>query len=169
MLDRNIAGGGALGAEEDQMTQTELDVGPIDFLMVEFPGAKLTGEPLAELVDLTERGIIRVLDLRVAVVREGGEFAAAAITDLDGDGKLDLAVFAGVESGLIGDDDLAEGAKLVGEGDAVAVLVYENTWAGRFVSALRRQDAEVIASGRIPADEVIAALNEIETETPARD
>ena len=69
MLDRNIAGGGALGAEEDQMTQTELDVGPIDFLMVEFPGAKLTGEPLAELVDLTERGIIRVLDLRVAVVR----------------------------------------------------------------------------------------------------
>jgi hypothetical protein len=162
-------GGGAVGAEEDQMTQTELDVGPIDFLMVEFPGAKLTGEPLAELVDLTERGIIRVLDLRVAVVGEGGQFAAAALTDLDGDGQLDLAVFSGVESGLIGDEDLAEGAALVGAGDAVAVLLYENTWAGRFVSALRRQDAEVIASGRIPADEVIAALTAIEAEPSLHD
>jgi len=153
-----------VGALEDRMTQTGLDVGPIDFLMVEFPGAKLTGEPLAELVDLVDRGIIRVLDLRVAVVGEGGEFAAAALSDLDGDGQLDLAVFSGVESGLIGDEDLASGAALVGAGDAVAVLLYENTWAGRFVSALRRQDADVIASGRIPADDVLAALTAIENE-----
>jgi hypothetical protein len=161
--ERSRSGAGI--AEEDDMTSTDLDVGPIDYLVVEFPGAKLTGEALAELVDLTERGIIRVLDLRVAVVREGGEFAAVALTDLDGDGELDLAVFSGVESGLLGDEDLAEGAALVGAGDAVAVLLYENTWAARFVSALRRQDADVIASGRIPADEVIAALQEIEKES----
>ena len=147
------------------MSQTDLDVGPIDYLVVEFPGAKLTGEALTELVDLTDRGIIRVLDLRVAVVREDGEFAAVALTDLDGDGELDLAVFAGVESGLLGDDDLAEGAALVGPGDAVAVLLFENTWAGPFVSALRRQGADVVASGRIPADEVIAALQALETES----
>ena len=149
------------------MTQTDLDVGPIDYLVVEFPGAKLTGEALTELVDLTDRGIIRVLDLRVAVVGDGGEFVAAALTDLDGDGQLDLAVLSGIESGLLGDEDLAQGAALVGAGDAVAVLLYENTWAGRFVSALRRQNADVIASGRIPADEVIAALDAIESETPA--
>ncbi len=147
------------------MSQTDLDVGPIDYLVVEFPGAKLTGEALAELVDLTDRGIIRVLDLRVAVVREGGEFAAVALTDLDGDGQLDLAVFTGIESGLLGDDDLANGAALVGPGDAVAVLLFENTWAGPFVSALRRQGADVVASGRIPADEVIDALNALETES----
>jgi hypothetical protein len=147
------------------MSQTDLDVGPIDYLVVEFPGAKLTGEALAQLVDLTDRGIIRVLDLRVAVVREDGQFAAVALTDLDGDGQLDLAVFSGVESGLLGDEDLAQGAALVGPGDAVAMLLFENTWAGPFVSALRRQGADVVASGRIPADEVIAALQALETES----
>jgi len=143
------------------MTQNDLDVGPIDYLAVEFPGAKLTGEALAALVDLTEKGIIRVLDLRVAIVTEDG-FTAVALTDLDGDGKLDLAVFSGVESGLLDDDDLAESASLVGAGDAVALLVYENTWAGPFVSALRRQGADVVASGRIPAKDVIDALEALE-------
>ncbi len=144
------------------MTQTDLDVGPIDYLVVEFPGAKLTGEAFAQLVDLTDRGIIRILDLRVAVVTEDG-FTAVALTDLDGDGELDLAVFSGVESGLLDDDDLAESASLVGTGDAVALLVYENTWAGPLVSALRRQGADVVASGRIPAADVIAALEALET------
>ena len=146
------------------MTRTDLDVGPIDYLAVELPGAKFTGEALTELLALADRGIIRVLDLRVAVVTEDG-FTAVALTDLDGDGELDLAVFSGVESGLLDDDDIAQGAALVGAGDAVAVLLYENTWAGPFVSALRRQGAEVIASGRLPADEVVAALEALETET----
>ncbi|MGY2702365.1 MULTISPECIES: DUF6325 family protein [unclassified Nocardioides] len=146
------------------MTQSTLDVGPVDYLAVEFPGAKLTGEAFAALVDLVDRGIIRVLDLRVAVVSADGQFAAVALTDLDGDGELDLAVFTGVESGLLDDEDLAASAALVGEGDAVAVLLYENTWAGPFVSALRRQGADVIASGRIPADEVMAALDSLEQE-----
>jgi len=144
------------------MTESGIDVGPIDYLVVEFPGAKLTGEALTELIRLAEAGIIRVLDLRVAVVEDDGSFTAIAITDIDGDGELDLAVFEGVESGLLGDDDLAESAALVGSGDAVAVLLYENTWAGPFVSALRRQGAEVIAGGRVPADEVIAALDSLE-------
>ncbi|MGB0100813.1 MAG: DUF6325 family protein [Nocardioides sp.] len=144
------------------MSQTDLDVGPIDYLVVEFPGAKLTGEALTALVDLVDRGIIRILDLRVAIVDANGDFAAVALTDLDGDGELDLAVFAGVESGLLDDEDIAQSAGMVGAGDAVAVLLYENTWAGPFVSALRRQGADVIASGRIPADEVIAALDSME-------
>jgi hypothetical protein len=84
------------------------------------------------------------------------------ITDLDGDGTLDLSVFVGARSGLLDDDDLKQSAGLVQPGNAVGLLLYENTWAGPFVSALRRADAEVIASGRIPAADVIAMLDELE-------
>jgi Family of unknown function (DUF6325) len=149
-------------------THTDMDVGPIDYLVVEFPNAKFTGEALGELVDLVDRGIIRVLDMRVAMVTEDG-FTAMALTDVDGDGELDLTVFAGVESGLLEDDDLAKSAALVGPGDAVALLVYENTWAGPFVSALRRKGADVVASGRIPATDVVAALEALETARPTSD
>ena len=144
------------------MTETSPDVGPIDYLVVEFPGANFTGEALSALVDLVDRGIVRILDLQVAMVAENGDFTAIELADFDGDGDLDLAVFEGVQSGLLDEDDLAESAALVGPGDAVAVLLYENTWAGPFVSALRRQGADVIASGRIPADEVIEALDSME-------
>ena len=141
----------------------EQDVGPIDYLVLEFPQAKITGEGMAALLDLVERGIIRILDLRFVVVGEDGSFTAVALADLDNDGKLDLAVFEGAQSGLLGNDDLAEAAKLVAPSTAVGVLVYENTWAGPFVSAMRNAGAEVIANGRIPADAVIAVLDDLES------
>jgi len=144
-------------AGEDQVL-----VGPIDYLAVEFPGARLTGEGLSALLDLVSRRIIRVLDLRVAKVDENGEVTLVAITDLDGDGTLDLAVFEGVQSGILGDDDIAESAALIQPGNAVGLLLYENTWAGAFVAALRNQGADVIASGRIPASDVIAALDALD-------
>jgi hypothetical protein len=138
-------------------------VGPIDYLAIEFPNARLDGSGMAALVDLVDNGIIRILDLRIASVAEDGTLTAAAITDLDGDGTLDLAVFEGVSSGLVGDDDLEEAAALIGPGNAVGVMIYENTWAGPFVAALRHVGAEVIASGRIPASEVLAALDQLES------
>jgi hypothetical protein len=155
-------------ATQEQSVQAEqsgddLVVGPIDYLAVEFPEARLDGSALRALIDLVERGIIRILDLRVAMVEANGDVKAVEITDLDGDGTLDLAVFAGVRSGLIGDDDVAESAGLIEPGNAVGVLVYENTWAGPFVAALRHVGAEVIASGRIPAADVMAMLDELET------
>ena len=145
-----------------QDTQDDLLVGPIDYLAVEFPGAKLNGDGLRALVDLVDRGIIRILDLRVAVVDATGDITAMELTDLDGDGTLDLSFFVGARSGLLDVDDLKESASLVEPGNAVGLLLYENTWAGPFVAALRRADAEVIASGRIPASDVIALLDELE-------
>jgi hypothetical protein len=141
---------------------TQLDVGPIDYLAVEFPGAKLKGEGLKALADLTDRGIIRILDLAVVKVDDDGTFRAMALADFDHDGVLDLAVFEGVQSGLLDEDDVAQGAGLIEPGNAVAMLVYENTWAGPFVTAMRNAGAEVIASGRIPADDVVAALDALE-------
>ena len=142
-------------------THTDVDVGPIDYLAVEFPNAEFTGEALGALVDLVDRGIIRVLDMRVAIVTEHG-FTAMALSDVDGDGELDLTVFQGVESGLLEDDDLAQSAALVGPGNAVALLVYENTWAAPFATALRKNGAQLVAGGRIPVNAMIAALDELE-------
>ncbi len=141
---------------------SEFDVGPIDYLALEVPSGNLTGEGMRVLVDLVDRGIIRILDLRFAAKAEDGTLTAVALTDLDGDGTLDLAVFEGVESGLLGEDDLEDAVSLIEPGSAVALLVYENTWAGPFVSAMRGAGAEVIASGRIPADDVVAALDALE-------
>jgi len=142
---------------------SELEVGPIDYLALEFPTAQLRGEGFAILVDLVDRGIIRVLDARAARRDEDGSFTAIALSDLDGDGTLDLAIFEGVESGLLDDDDLTQAVELIAPGSGVALLVYENTWAAPFVSAMRRVGAEVIAGGRIPAEAVVAALDALET------
>ena len=144
---------------------TEQDIGPIDYLALEFPGARLSGEGLAALVDLVDRGIIRVLDFRFVKRHDDGSFAAVAISDLDGDGTLDLAIFDGVESGLLDDDDLGEAASLIEPGNAVGLLVYENTWAGPFVSAMRRAGADVVAGGRIPVTDVVAILDALEPNT----
>ena len=142
---------------------TELDLGPIDYIALEFPQAKVTGEGLGILLELVDRGIIRILDMRVVFREPDGTFSAVALSDLDGDGTLDLAVFEGIESGLLDDDDVRAAAELIEPGNAVGLLVYENTWAGPFVTAMRKVGAEVVASGRIPADDVIAALESLES------
>ena len=152
--------------EQDVTEQdmTELAVGPIDYLALELPAARMKGEGLAALVDLVDRGIIRILDLRVVKREDDGTFTAIAITDLDHDGTLDLAVFEGIESGLLDDDDLRHAAELIERGKVVARLLYENSWAAPCVAAMRRAGAELIASGRIPADEVEAMLDALEAE-----
>lgn len=139
------------------------EMGPIDYLVVEFPNTnKLTGEGFAQLVELVDRGIIRIIDLVFIQKGADGSVAAVAIADLDGDGKLDLAVFEGASSGLIGDDDIAEVGAVLQPGNAAGILVYENVWAGPFAAALRRGGAEVVANGRIPVQELIAALDAAE-------
>jgi Family of unknown function (DUF6325) len=154
--------------EQDSMTEqdgmTEPAVGPIDYLALELPAERMKGEGLAALVDLVDRGIIRILDMRAVRREADGTFTVVAITDLDHDGTLDLAIFEGVESGLLDNDDLRQAAELIEPGKVVALLVYENTWAAPFVGAMRRAGAELIASGRIPADEVEAMLDALEAE-----
>ena len=139
---------------------TNLDeTGPIDYIVVEFPGNRMTGEGLPLLVELHETGIIRILDLAFIGRGLDGSVAAAEITDFDGDGQLDLAIFEGAASGLIGPDDIDEAASVIEPGNSAAILVYENVWAAPFAAALRRGGAQLVASGRIPIQAILAALD----------
>lgn len=135
------------------------ETGPIDYLVVEFPGNGMTGEGFALLVDLVDRGIIRILDLVFVTKRDDGSVEGIAIADLDGDGELDLAVFEGASSGLIGQDDLDEASSVIEPGSSAGILVYENVWAAPFAAALRRGGAQLVARGPIPVDAVVAALD----------
>ncbi len=144
---------------------TELEEsGPIDYLVVEFPGSKMTGEGLPLLVDLVDAGIIRILDL-IFVKRElDGSIKAIEITDFDDDGQLDLAVFEGAASGLLGPDDVDEATSVIEPGSSAGILVYENVWAAPFARALRRGGAQLVASGRIPVQAILAKLDKIEAD-----
>jgi hypothetical protein len=139
---------------------TELEqAGPIDYLMVEFPGNTMTGEAFPLLVDLADRGIIRILDLVFVTKDADGNIAGVEISDLDGDGDLDLAVFEGASSGLLGDDDIAEASTILQPNSSAGILVYENTWATPFANALRRSGAQLVSSGRIPVQAILASLD----------
>ena len=138
------------------------EMGPIDYVVVEFPGNRMTGEGFPLLVDLVDRGIIRILDLRFIRKDEDGSVTAVEIADLTGDGRLDLAVFEGVNSGLLGQDDLEEAAAAVEPGNSAGLLVYENLWAAPFAAALRRGGAQLVASGRLHVQAVLAALDAVE-------
>jgi hypothetical protein len=142
---------------------TDLDeTGPIDYLVVEFPANKMTGEAFPMLIDLVDRGLIRILDLAFLRKDADGSVRGLDIHDADGDGELDLTVFEGAASGLLGDDDLEEAAKALEPDTAAGVLVYENVWAAPFARALRRSGGQLVASGRIPVQAILARLDEAE-------
>jgi hypothetical protein len=144
------------------MTDALDETGPIDYIVVEFPGNRMTGEAFPLLVDLVDRGLIRILDLAFVRKDADGTVTAMAIADFDGDGTLDLAVFQGASSGLLGDDDLAEAANALEPNSSAAVLVYENVWAAPFARAVRRAGGQLVASGRIPVQAILSALEEAE-------
>src|SRR5262249_18067146 len=133
------------------MSITDVELGPVDYLIVEWPpGTEPTGEGLRHLVDLTERGLIRVIDLAFVRKQEDGAVSGVALTDLDADGKLDLVEFEGASSGLLDQGDYDEAGSALEPGTSAAILVYENRWAAPFATAVRKSGAQVVASGRIP-------------------
>ena len=144
------------------MNAEELEeMGPIDYLVVEWPGRQPTGEAAPIVADLVERGIIRVLDLAFITKDVDGEVAGLEISDL-GEQVEELKLFEGASSGLLGDEDVEEAAKALEPGTSAALLVFENRWAAPFASALRRSGAQLVASGRIPIQAILAALEAAE-------
>ncbi|HET9198265.1 MAG TPA: DUF6325 family protein [Solirubrobacterales bacterium] len=138
-----------------------VEMGPIDYILVEWPGRQPNGEVAPHLVDLVDRGLIRILDLAFVTKEEDGTVAGVELADL-GDGAAELEVFAGASSGLISDDDLTKAAAALEPGTSAALLIFENTWAAPFATAVRRSGGQLVASGRIPVADLEAALDAVE-------
>jgi len=141
-------------------------MGPIGYLIVEFPGSKMTGEGLPVLVDLVDRGVIRILDLAFIMKDDGGSVHALEISDFDGDGQFNLAVFDGVSSGLLDEEDVREGGAALEPGSSGAMLIYENRWAAPLTDAIRRGGGELVAAGFVPLEAIAASLDALDAVSP---
>jgi hypothetical protein len=131
------------------------EMGPIDYVILEWPGAQPTGAVAPLIVDLVDRGIIRVLDVAFMGKDENGSVFAMDFPDLDDA----FAAFVGASSGLLRPEDLEEAAGVLEPGTSAAVLVWENRWAAPVAVALRRSGGQLVASGRIPVQGILAALD----------
>ena len=140
------------------MTESIDGLGPVDYLVVEFPGSNFTGEIMPELVDLVQRGIVRVLDL-VLIKKDGdGSYEAFEFADIQ-DGALgELRELERELADLLSEDDVAAVAETLEPGSTAGLLVYENLWAAPFASAVRRSGGQLISNGRIPVQALLAVL-----------
>jgi hypothetical protein len=139
------------------------EFGPVDIVVISYPaGSPMTGEAMPLLLDLVDRKIVRVLDVLFVMEGEDGTFAGFKAEDLDETGLGDLKVFEGASTGLLGDEDAATAAEALEPGSAAVLIVYENRWAGPFAAAVRRNGGIVVDYQRIPAEDVVAAIDAIE-------
>lgn len=152
------------GTERCAMTESIDELGPVDYLVVEFPGSNFNGEILPELVDLVQRGVVRVLDLVVIKKQDDGSFDAFEFDDIE---QGLLGELRGLErelADLLTEDDVSSAAEALEPGSTAALLVYENRWAARFAGAVRRSGGQLVAGGRIPMEAVLEAIGSIEVE-----
>ncbi len=140
------------------MTNEVDELGPVDWIVVEFPGSKFNGEIAPNLVELVDKGIIRILDLVLLTKDTDGSIEAFEMADLDDSQIGQLRTYETELAMLLSEDDVAAIAQAVDPGSSAAVLVFENTWAAPFASSVRRSGGQLVASGRIPIQALLAAI-----------
>src|SRR5689334_1272229 len=145
----------------------QVPIGPIDFVLLEFPGDADTKACADAIMDLVERGSIHLYDLLVIRKALDGSFSGVDLTEVTPSGVGGFHVFGGARSGLIGDDDVSKAAEAMQPGTMAVLIVFENAWAAHFVAAAMDAGGEMIASERIPAQDVIDALDRLETSRQA--
>jgi hypothetical protein len=137
------------------------EMGPIDYVVLEWPGRQPKGDAAPLILDLVDRGIIRILDIALMVKAEDGSIAAIDLGELDGDAG-GFAEFQGASTGLLSQEDLEEAANALQPGTSAAVLMWENRWAAPVAVALRRSGGQLVASGRIEIQAMLAALEALD-------
>ncbi|MCW3002472.1 MAG: hypothetical protein JWQ20_1770 [Conexibacter sp.] len=145
------------------MSEAQLDeMGPIDYIVLEWPSEPSGGEVVPLLLDLVDRGIIRILDIAFLRKDEDGALTAIELADL-GPAAAAFGAFEGAASGIVGEEDLQDAASALEPGASAAILVWENRWAAPVAIALRRSGGQLVASGRIPVQALVASLDALET------
>jgi hypothetical protein len=142
------------------MTTAEVH-GPIDFLLMEFSADRLTGKAAQELLDLVDKGIVALYDVLIVGKADDGSTYALDMSD-DVDQLGGFAELAWVRSGLLTDEEMQEAAATMERGTLAVLIVYENTWAVPFIAAAKEAGGELIAGARIPAQDVMDALDALE-------
>jgi hypothetical protein len=147
------------------MSDTPLEeMGPIDYAVLEWRGRRPADDVAPMLMELVDRGIIRILDIVFLTKDDEGTTTKLEFAEL-GDGHAAFVEFDGANSGLLDDGDIAEAAATLESGTSAAVLVWENAWAAPVATALRRSGGQLVATGRIPVQAIVAALDAAESET----
>jgi hypothetical protein len=148
---------------ERQMEGHNEELGPIDIVVIAYPAdAPMTGEAVPLMMDLVDRGIIRVLDVMFVIQNEDGTFSGLEARGLDEGRVGDFKYFEGASSGLLGEDDVAVAAEAIEPGSAAVMIVYENRWAAPFVAAVRRNGGVLVDNQRIPVQDLMRALDAVE-------
>jgi Family of unknown function (DUF6325) len=140
------------------------ELGPVDWIVVEFPGSRFNGEMAPALRDLVERDLVRVLDLLVLKKDADGTLEAFELSDLDPAEIGELRTYEAELATLLSEEDVTAIAEAIEPGNSAAVLVWENSWAAPFASAVRRSGGQLVASGRIPIQALLAAIEADEAE-----
>jgi hypothetical protein len=140
------------------------ELGPVDWIVVEFPGSRFNGEIAPALQDLVERKLIRVLDLVVLKKEPDGSLEAFELSDLEEAEIGELRSYESQLAMLLSEEDVTAVAAAIEPGSSAAVLVWENSWAAPFASAVRRSGGQLVASGRIPIQALLAAVEVDEEE-----
>jgi hypothetical protein len=137
---------------------SEPDLAPVDYVVLEFDSLEPTGEGLEALLDLVERGIIRILDFQLLKRNADGTVVGLKAEDVTGSGAGTVDVFVASSSGLLTQDDYDAVAAILQPGSTAVALLYENTWAIPFVRSVRSRGGRVVSSGRVGVEELLAAL-----------
>jgi hypothetical protein len=139
------------------------ELGPIDIVVIAYPAdAPMTGEAVPLVMDLVERGIIRVLDVLFVMQNDDGTISGFEAKDLEPERVGDFKVFEGASSGLLGDADAVTAAEALDPGTAAVLIAYENRWAAPVAAAVRRNGGVLLDNQRIPVQDVIRALDAVE-------
>jgi uncharacterized membrane protein len=140
--------------------------GPIDFVLLEFPDDADTKACGDVLMDLVRRDVVRLYDLLLIRKALDGSYSGIDLTDVTSAGVGGFTAFEGARSGLLHDDDVRAVAEMMRPGSMAALLLYENTWAAPFVGAVLEAGGELVASQRIPAPDVLEAVERLEAGLP---